>query len=49
MRGREDKERDVMMDVVRVTEAAALAAGRLMGNGDKELVDSYARCARNGN
>ncbi len=48
MRGREDKEREVMMDVVRVTEAAALAAGRLMGNGDKELVDSYAVDAMRG-
>lgn len=48
MRSKEDKEREIMMDVVRVTEAAALSAGRLMGNGNKELVDGYAVDAMRG-
>lgn len=43
-----DKEREIMLDVVRVTEAAALMAGRLMGNGNKELVDGLAVDAMRG-
>ena len=35
-------ERNMAMELVRVTEAAALAAGRYMGMGDKELVDQAA-------
>jgi fructose-1,6-bisphosphatase II len=36
------KERNVAMELVRVTEAAALRAGRWMGKGDKEQVDQAA-------
>jgi fructose-1,6-bisphosphatase II len=43
-----DKEREIMLDVVRVTEAAALMAGRVMGNGNKELVDALAVDAMRG-
>jgi fructose-1,6-bisphosphatase II len=35
-------EREIMLDLVRVTEAAALQASRYMGNGDKEQVDGAA-------
>ncbi|MCH8191472.1 MAG: class II fructose-bisphosphatase [Chloroflexi bacterium] len=35
-------ERNIAMELVRVTEAAALSAGRYMGMGDKELVDQAA-------
>ncbi|MBA2287221.1 MAG: class II fructose-bisphosphatase [Ktedonobacteraceae bacterium] len=36
------KERNLAMELVRVTEAAALSAGRWMGKGDKEMVDQSA-------
>src|SRR5712691_2878828 len=36
------KERNLAMELVRVTEAAALSAGRWMGKGDKEKVDQAA-------
>ncbi len=36
------KERNLGMELVRVTEAAALSAGRWMGKGDKEKVDQAA-------
>jgi fructose-1,6-bisphosphatase II len=35
-------ERNLAMELVRVTEAAALSAGRWMGKGNKELVDQSA-------
>jgi fructose-1,6-bisphosphatase II len=35
-------ERELALEFVRVTEAAALAAGRLMGKGDKEAADQAA-------
>ena len=35
-------ERNIAMELVRVTEAAALSAARHMGVGDKELVDQAA-------
>ena len=35
-------ERNLAMDIVRVTEAAAIAAAQHMGKGDKELVDQSA-------
>ena len=35
-------ERNIAMELVRVTEAAALSAARYMGLGDKELVDQAA-------
>lgn len=38
----EDREREIMLELVRVTETAALLAGRCMGMGDKELVDGAA-------
>ena len=34
--------RNLALDLVRVTEAAALAAGRYMGRGAKELADGAA-------
>lgn len=37
-----DIEREVMLDFVRVTETAALRAGRYMGRGDKEAADGAA-------
>lgn len=37
-----DIEREVMLDFVRVTETAALRAGRFMGRGDKEAADGAA-------
>ena len=36
------KERNLAMELVRVTEAAALSAGRWMGKGDKIAVDQAA-------
>src|SRR5947208_5816341 len=36
------KERNLAMELVRVTEAAALSAGRWMGKGNKALVDQSA-------
>ncbi len=36
------RERNLGMELVRVTEAAAYAAGRFMGRGDKEAVDQAA-------
>ncbi|HEV2655872.1 MAG TPA: class II fructose-bisphosphatase [Ktedonobacteraceae bacterium] len=36
------KERNLAMELVRVTEAATLSAGRWMGKGNKELVDQAA-------
>lgn len=36
------RERNLGLELVRVTEAAAYAAGRLMGRGDKEAVDQAA-------
>ncbi len=36
------KERNLGMELVRVTESAALKAGRWMGKGDKEMVDQAA-------
>ncbi|MCR4425678.1 MAG: class II fructose-bisphosphatase [Firmicutes bacterium] len=38
----QDREREMMLDLVRVTETAALRAGRCMGMGDKNLVDEAA-------
>ena len=35
-------ERNIAMELVRVTEAAAISAARYMGFGDKELVDQAA-------
>jgi fructose-1,6-bisphosphatase II len=37
-----DPDRNLALELVRVTEAAAIAAGRYMGRGDKELVDQAA-------
>jgi len=34
--------RNLALELVRVTEAAALAAGRFMGRGDKEAADAAA-------
>ena len=39
---KEQPSRNLALDLVRVTEAAALAAGRLMGRGDKEGGDQAA-------
>src|SRR3989440_3461380 len=36
------QERNLAMELVRVTEAAALSAGRWMGKGNKEMVDQAA-------
>ena len=36
------KERNLSLELVRVTEAAALSAGRWMGKGNKEMVDQAA-------
>ena len=41
-RDRQPIERNIAMELVRVTEAAALSAARYMGMGDKELVDQAA-------
>ncbi len=40
--GTEQPDRNLAMDLVRVTEAAALAAGRYMGRGDKIAADQAA-------
>src|SRR3954462_11916297 len=37
-----DPARNLALELVRVTEAAAIAAGRFMGRGDKERVDQAA-------
>ncbi|HEX2991224.1 MAG TPA: fructose-bisphosphatase class II, partial [Anaerolineales bacterium] len=37
-----DPTRNLALELVRVTEAAALAAGRFMGRGDKEGADGAA-------
>jgi fructose-1,6-bisphosphatase II len=37
-----DPDRNLALELVRVTEAAAIAAGRVMGRGDKERVDQAA-------
>ena len=41
-RGRQPLERNIAMELVRVTEAAAMSAAQHMGVGDKELVDQAA-------
>ncbi|MGH9022523.1 MAG: class II fructose-bisphosphatase [Acidimicrobiia bacterium] len=41
-RGATTPDRNLAMELVRVTEAAALAAGRWMGRGDKEAADGAA-------
>ncbi|MGH9305423.1 MAG: class II fructose-bisphosphatase [Acidimicrobiales bacterium] len=41
-RQRQGPDRNLAMDLVRVTEAAAMAAGRWMGRGDKEGADGAA-------
>jgi fructose-1,6-bisphosphatase II len=41
-RARQPIERNIAMELVRVTEAAAMASARYMGKGDKELVDQAA-------
>ena len=41
-RDRQPIERNIAMELVRVTEAAAMSAARYMGMGDKELVDQAA-------
>ena len=38
----EDREREIMLELVRVTETAALRAGRCMGMGNLNLVDDAA-------
>ncbi len=38
----EDREREIMLELVRVTETASLLAARCMGMGDTELVDEAA-------
>lgn len=35
-----DREREILLELVRVTETAALKAGRFMGTGDKNAVDA---------
>lgn len=35
-----DREREILLELVRVTETAALKAGRFMGTGDKSAVDA---------
>jgi fructose-1,6-bisphosphatase II len=42
MQQREAPDRNLAMDLARVTEAAALAAGRWVGRGDKEAADQAA-------
>jgi len=42
MEQRQAPDRNLAMELVRVTEAAALAAGRSMGRGDKEAADQAA-------
>ena len=40
--GQSEPTRNLALELVRVTEAAALSAGRLMGRGDKEAADGAA-------
>ena len=42
MAGRQVPDRNLDLELVRVTEAAALAAARLMGRGDKNAADGAA-------
>jgi fructose-1,6-bisphosphatase II len=42
MEQRQAPDRNLAMELARVTEAAALAAGRWMGRGDKEAADQAA-------
>ncbi len=35
-----DREREILLELVRVTETAALKAGRFMGTGDKNMIDA---------
>jgi len=42
MEGMNDPTRNLALELVRVTEAAALAAGRFMGRGEKEAADQAA-------
>src|SRR5204862_3800981 len=42
MANSQDLDRNLAMELVRATEAAALAAGRHLGRGDKEAVDQAA-------
>ena len=42
MSAAQDREREIMLELVRVTETAALRAGRFMGTGDKNAVDGAA-------
>jgi fructose-1,6-bisphosphatase II len=42
MKNPQDPDRNLALELVRVTEAAALAAGRWMGRGDKEGADAAA-------
>ena len=41
-----DRDRNLALEAVRATEAAAIAAGRYLGRGDKNLVDQAAVDAR---
>ena len=43
-----DLQRSIVMEFIRVTEAAALRASRWLGNGDKERVDQAASDAMRG-
>lgn len=43
-----DLQRGIAMELIRVTEAAALRAGRWLGNGNKEMVDKAASDAMRG-
>ena len=42
MNGGDSPDRNLAMELVRVTEAAALGAGRWVGRGDKEAADQAA-------
>ena len=46
--GGSDPTRNLGLELVRVTEAAALAAARFMGRGDKEAADGAGRVGRGG-
>lgn len=48
LKGDEEKEREITLEMVRVTEAAALRASRWMGRGDKERADAAAVDAMRG-
>ncbi|MQY73221.1 MAG: fructose-bisphosphatase class II, partial [Dehalococcoidia bacterium] len=41
-RSRRPIERNIAMELVRATEAAAMAAARFLGRGNKKLVDQAA-------